>query len=147
MNPDDTLGGHQYTMGPASRCTMDGTEMNPNTGKPWVATDYHWEKPEFHTFYGIRNPKASHNRILIYIDKAKSSALVFWVNVEDKATGYANRRGVKSIEDARNIWNTAVNNGWTRDDSVPPRKSMRVSATYDKYVDKRNKSTNYGMKA
>jgi hypothetical protein len=120
-------------------------KLNPNTGEPWVGDDFHWEKPEFHTFYGIRNPKASYNRILVYVDDAASSTLVFWVNVKGDATGrYSNKREVLSLENARNVWETAINNGWVRDDSVPPRKGSNIL----KFITTPTSGQpNYGMKA
>tara|TARA_Y100000310_G_C20356536_1_gene656947 strand:+ start:266 stop:712 length:447 start_codon:yes stop_codon:yes gene_type:complete len=102
---------------------MEADQMNnPNTNRPWdSASDWYWENPD-NQFYGMTNPKASHNRVLFVPMKTIDRVLVCYVNVQEfKPTmHYVNRKKVATAEYARTIWESLVNTDWYRDDSIPP---------------------------
>jgi len=98
---------------------------NVNTGAPWnPAEDFCWENPRT-KFYGLRNPRAEHNRILFITQERSDEILVCWVNIQQmgNAEPYVNRQELKTASEARHLWNcqTHPNQQWIRDDSVPPR--------------------------
>jgi len=98
---------------------------NVNTGAPWnPAEDFCWENPQT-KFYGLRNPRAEHNRILFITQERSDEILVCWVNIQQmgNAEPYVNRQELKTASEARHLWNcqTHPNQQWIRDDSVPPR--------------------------
>ena len=85
---------------------------------------YLWER-DGAKFFGIQNPEDEHHRILFFLDKIKKSALVYWVNMvkinNTNTTERENRSQPMKIMDAQDLWKRMIEQGWVRDDSVPPR--------------------------
>ena len=103
MNPDDVLGGHQWTEG------FGLDDLNINT---------------YYLQHG-----GSENAVSEFVVHHNSDLVI--INGSERMNKVC----------ARMRWNHLIGVGWKQ----MHHDNMKVSESYDKYMDKRNNSTNYGM--
>ena len=112
MNPDNTLGGYQWTEG----FGLDDLTMNTDT--------YYVQQRMPSTRHG-----GSENIVHEFVVYRNSDLVI--INGSERMNKVC----------ARMRWNHLIGVGWKQ----MHHDNMKVSESYDKYMDKRNNSTNYGM--
>ncbi len=119
MNPDDTLGGHQCCNGQGPWTEGFGLDDLP------MSTDTYYVQQRLpSTRHG-----GSENIVYEFVVYRNSDLVI--INGSERMNKVC----------ARMRWNHLIGVGWKQ----MHHDNMKVSESYDKYMDKRNNSTNYGM--